>query len=149
MSVLISLYFSILLAFSFVSNPVVYCLMLLVRSLCVRSLTYMAIGFSWYLVLFSLVYVGGVYVLFVFVSMHKPNPISSIGVGFWRFFLFLFFFFFGKLYGSFGYRLGFVERSHYLCSFFEGFSYCLFCVVLLLGFVLSRVVLSSKDSFCR
>lgn len=44
---------------------------------------------------------------------------------------------------------GFVEKRHYLCSYFEGFSYCLFCLVLMLGFVVVRVVSGEKDSFFR
>lgn len=43
----------------------------------------------------------------------------------------------------------YVEFRHYLCSFFEGFSYCFFCLVLMIGFVVIRVVRGDKDSFCR
>jgi len=42
-----------------------------------------------------------------------------------------------------------VDCSHYLCSYFEGFSYLFFCLILMLGFVVIRVVSSDKDSFFR
>ena len=42
-----------------------------------------------------------------------------------------------------------VDSRHYLCSFFEGASYCLFCLVLMVGFVAIRVVTGEKDSFFR
>lgn len=71
---LLSLYFSSLLAFSFVTHPIKYCFLLLLGALSVVCCGYVIVGFSWYLVLFCLVYVGGIYVLFVFVSLHKPKP---------------------------------------------------------------------------
>lgn len=43
----------------------------------------------------------------------------------------------------------FFESSHYLCSYFEGFSYCLFCLVLMVGFVAIRIVTGQKDAFYR
>nr|YP_009092181.1 NADH dehydrogenase subunit 6 [Dicrocoelium dendriticum]AHG06506.1 NADH dehydrogenase subunit 6 [Dicrocoelium dendriticum] len=144
-----SLYLTTILAFSFVSHPVAYCIFLIISALCVNVLTFMIVGFSWYLVLFSLVYIGGIYVLFIFVSVRNPNPTPSVGVGLGSvFFLFLFFFFWWfSMFTGLGGCL--VESSRYLCSSFEGFTYCMFCVFLLVGFVLVSVVLSSKDSFYR
>lgn len=91
---------------------------------------------------------GGVYVLFIFVSVHNPNPVPSIGggVGFLLFFMLFFLFRFSLL--SF-FSPAYCERSHYLCSFFEGFVYFIFCSVLIMGFIIVSVVCSEKDSFFR
>nr|QIX04647.1 NADH dehydrogenase subunit 6 [Brachydistomum sp. PakPr2] len=145
---LLGMYLTVILSFSFVSHPVAYCVLLLIVAFCVNVLTLMAVGFSWYLVLFSLVYVGGVYVLFIFVSVRNPNPIPSPGVSLWNVvFLFLFFFLVVSWLVDFGGYL--VENSRYICSSFEGITYCVFCLVLLISFVLVSVVLSSKDAFYR
>nr|AKC58425.1 NADH dehydrogenase subunit 6 [Eurytrema pancreaticum] len=142
------LYFVSLMMFCFVSHPVIYCLLLLVSSLVVCSMIYFIMGFSWYLLLFGLVYVGGTYVLFVYASFHESNSVLSLSVSFWGF-LFLFSFFFWGLFSFFDIGVGFVENSYYLCGFFEGFSYCLFCLVLLVGFSYISVILGCKDSFFR
>nr|YP_009169743.1 NADH dehydrogenase subunit 6 [Metorchis orientalis]ALD61617.1 NADH dehydrogenase subunit 6 [Metorchis orientalis] len=148
-SCLLSLYLTSLLAFSFVTHPVSYCFLLLLGAFSVSGYVYLFLGFSWYLLLFCLVYIGGIYVLFVFVSLRSPNPIPLLGGGLE--FLFSAFFFFFCLFVSAGFGSGscYSDYSHYLCSYFEGFTYCLFCLVLMLGFVLSSVVGSEKDSFFR
>nr|YP_010514555.1 NADH dehydrogenase subunit 6 [Diplodiscus japonicus]UXL86286.1 NADH dehydrogenase subunit 6 [Diplodiscus japonicus] len=144
----LSLYFSSLVMFSFVSHPVVYCVLLMLSALGVSGYVYSVVGFSWYLVLFCLVYVGGVYVLFVFVSVYSPNPSPVVSMS-WLLFFSSFFFFFGMFsFSSFCFP-AFVESSHYLCSFFEGFSYCVYCLILMIGFVGVSVVVSSKDAFFR
>nr|AKP94297.1 NADH dehydrogenase subunit 6 [Diplostomum pseudospathaceum] len=148
-SILISLYFSIIFSFSFVSHPLYYCLLLLFSSISVCGVIYWFIGFSWYLVLFCLIYVGGVYILFIFVSVYSPNTFTGSGLSWWwglAFFLFSFIVFGSVYYIS---SNSFVEMSHYLCSGFEGFSYILFCLVLVLGFVCISVIVNRKDSFYR
>nr|UCU06571.1 NADH dehydrogenase subunit 6 [Diplodiscus nigromaculati] len=144
----LSLYFSSLVMFSFVSHPVVYCVLLMLSALGVSGYVYSVIGFSWYLVLFCLVYVGGVYVLFVFVSVYSPNPSPVVSMS-WLLFFSSFFFFFGLFSFSSACFPSFVEASHYLCCFFEGFSYCVYCLILMIGFVGVSVVVSSKDAFFR
>uniref|UniRef100_A0AAU7YSC2 NADH dehydrogenase subunit 6 n=1 Tax=Scaphanocephalus sp. TaxID=3050632 RepID=A0AAU7YSC2_9TREM len=148
-SALLSLYFSSLLSFSFVTHPIGYCFLLLLGAFSVSGYVYLVFGFSWYLILFCIVYVGGVYVLFIFVSLHNPNPFSLFGGG-WEFLLSAFFFFL-CLFVVFGLGVvdSYVDYSHYLCSYFEGFSYCLFCLVLMLGFIVVSVVSGDKDSFFR
>lgn len=81
--------------------------------------------------------------------MHISNPMPAGGrrglVFLSSLILFLLFF-----RGGMDHRLvGFCEKSHYLCSYFEGFSYCLFCLILMIGFVGVRVVSGEKDSFFR
>lgn len=146
--VLVSLYFTCLLGFSLVSHPVVYCVLLLVSALRVSGVVYGLLGFSWYLALFCLVYIGGVYVLFIFVSVHSPNSNRVVGgrISWALLFFFVSLFVWGASFLSFP---GEVEFSYYLCSYFEGFSYCFFCLVLLVGFVRIGVVSSRKDSFFR
>nr|AWK02438.1 NADH dehydrogenase subunit 6 [Acanthoparyphium sp. WAK-2018] len=147
-SVFLSLYFTCLISFSFVSHPVVYCVLLLVSAMSVSGLIYLVMGVSWYLALFSLVYVGGVYVLFIFVSVHSPNPVSLVGVGV-SVFVILFLSFFCLFSLPLGGFPVVSESSHFLCSYFEGFSYCLFCLVLMVGFVSISSVVGGSDSFYR
>nr|YP_010947758.1 NADH dehydrogenase subunit 6 [Azygia robusta]WMH04205.1 NADH dehydrogenase subunit 6 [Azygia robusta]WMH04217.1 NADH dehydrogenase subunit 6 [Azygia robusta] len=145
---LLSVYFSCLVQFSFVTHPVTYCGLLLLSSLSGAGYCVLLSGLSWYVVLFCLVYVGGIYILFIFVSVQTPNPtpaVASSGSPF--FFSFLVFM---VLFSFFGEGVPpYSECSHYLCSFFEGFTYCLFCFVLVLGFVIISGVVSSKGSFYR
>lgn len=147
-AVLLSVYFTCLFQFSFISHPIVYCMLLL--GCCLRGVgfCYTVTGFCWYVIILCLVYIGGVYILFIFVSVHKPNPNSfsggSLGVFIPLYFVcYWFFSYFDVSYVSY------VEKRHYLCTLFEGFSYCLLCLVLLLGFIIISVVSSSKDSFYR
>nr|YP_008994164.1 NADH dehydrogenase subunit 6 [Metagonimus yokogawai]AGN12766.1 NADH dehydrogenase subunit 6 [Metagonimus yokogawai] len=148
-SLILSLYFCSLLSFSFVTHPVSYCFLLLFSAFNVVGYTFVIMGFSWYMVLFCLVYVGGVYVLFIFVSMHSPNPSSLFGEG--VSFVVFAFVVLSVLFMGLGYKYKWVvpECSHYLCSYFEGPSYLLLCAVLMLGFVVISVVSSDKDAFFR
>lgn len=86
--------------------------------------------------------------MFIFVSVHNPKPNSFFGDSLGLFvgmLLFLYYFFSFVDISAVSYE----DKSHYLCSFFEGFSYCLLCLVLLLGFVIISVVSSNKNSFYR
>nr|QBE89943.1 NADH dehydrogenase subunit 6 [Opisthorchis sudarikovi]QIX04635.1 NADH dehydrogenase subunit 6 [Brachylecithum sp. PakAb2] len=146
---LMGVYFTSLLAFSFVTHPVSYCFLLLLGAFSVSGYVYLVLGVSWYLLLFCLVYIGGIYVLFVFVSLRSPNPQPILGGGLE--FLSVAYFFFWFLFMSVGFKADtcYLDYSHYLCSYFEGFTYSLFCLVLMLGFVLLSVMGSEKDSFFR
>lgn len=117
---ILSLYFTSLLAFSFVTHPVGYCYLLLVSAFSVIGYVYVVMGFSWYLVLFCLVYVGGIYVLFIFVSIHNPNPTPAFGGGA-SFLVFAYVFLRLLFLGGFRqYKGSFPDCSHYLCSGVEG-----------------------------
>ena len=72
-SLMLGVYLTRILAFSFVSNPIHYCLLLLGSALSACGFVFRILGFSWYVVLFCLVYVGGVYILFIFVSVYSPK----------------------------------------------------------------------------
>lgn len=143
-----SIYFSTLAQFAFVSHPVVYCFLLLICSLSASTISYLILGFSWYLALFCLVYVGGVYVLFIFISIHNPNPTPFLGIDTMSF-ISLFFIFFIIL-SLFDFSAPCItDERHLLCSFFEGFTYCLYCLILLVGFCIISLVSSDKGSFYR
>ena len=78
---LLSVYFTRLFCFSLVSKPISYCLLLLLGAISSSFFVYCFMGFSWYLVLFCLVYVGGVYVLFIYASIFSPNNPIRLGGG--------------------------------------------------------------------
>lgn len=142
-------FYVLLLGVSFVSYSIGCCLFLLVGALRFCGFIYLVTGFSWYLVLFCLVYIGGVYVLLVYISMFNSKFFVWFSGGVY-FLVFSFFFFILYLGGI--YYIGMLELwecSHYICLFEGGFSYGFFCVVLLLGFCLVRLVSSRKDGFFR
>nr|AQS80285.1 NADH dehydrogenase subunit 6 [Fasciola jacksoni] len=139
-----SFYLTCLLGFSFVSHPIVYCLLLVAAALSISGLGYVVIGFSWYLAIFCLVYIGGVYVLFIFVSVHTPNPLPNFSGG-GLIVMVLFFAILCVLSLVFFPVPALVDSSFYLCSSFEGVSYCLFCLVLMVGFVCISVVWVLSD----
>lgn len=86
--------------------------------------------------------------LFIFISIHSPKPVAKIGGS--RFIpLIMLGLFFSILIHSFFPLPSCVDSRNYLCSYFEGFSYCLFCLVLMVGFIRVRVVVGSKGSFFR
>nr|UFQ88351.1 NADH dehydrogenase subunit 6 [Rhinebothrium megacanthophallus] len=143
------LYFIILSLFSLISHPVYYCVLLVTNSLLCSFICYSVYGFSWYSLLFCLVYIGGVYILFVFVSVHSPN--SSV-VSFWNYsFITCFVVVFFCLVGG-----GFImycclnsEYSSYLCTISEGPFYVCMCLTLLFGFIVLSIVMSVKVNHYR
>nr|YP_009229564.1 NADH dehydrogenase subunit 6 [Rodentolepis nana]ALT58511.1 NADH dehydrogenase subunit 6 [Rodentolepis nana]BAV82525.1 NADH dehydrogenase subunit 6 [Rodentolepis nana]BBB87207.1 NADH dehydrogenase subunit 6 [Rodentolepis nana] len=148
-SVLLGLYFFILILFSLISHPVYYCGFLVINSLISGLICYYIFGFSWYSLIFCLIYIGGVYILFVFVSVHSPNNSFNIYISVNEVFIVLcmfIFFVFGSilLYSSL-----FVEFSNYLCTLFEGNFYIIMCLTLLFGFALLSVVMSIKFNYYR
>lgn len=64
----LSLFFRSLLCVSFVSCAIGYCLLLLLGMLGLGGFLYLSVGCSWYLLLFGIVYVGGVFILLIYVS---------------------------------------------------------------------------------
>nr|QZZ81266.1 NADH dehydrogenase subunit 6 [Prosthogonimus pellucidus] len=147
-SCLLGLYLTTILGFCFVSQPVIMCFLLLAGACCSCGLLYLFVGLGWYIVLFCLVYIGGVFVLFVYISLYSPNSFVDWGVD-----LVLYMFFFVAVLLSFFWSLigfnCFSESGHFLCSWGDGFGYCFFCLVLLLGFSLISFVSAKKDCFFR
>lgn len=143
------MYFLCLLMFSLVRHPVYYCILLIINSLICCFICYTIYGFRWYALLFCLVYIGGVYILFVFVSVHSPN--SSM-ITYWSF----------KFIGSsmllflvlmFGVRVFFTalntEFSRFLCNLSEGVFYVCMCLTLLFGFFVLSLIMSIKTNHYR
>nr|UFQ88375.1 NADH dehydrogenase subunit 6 [Rhinebothrium taeniuri]UFQ88399.1 NADH dehydrogenase subunit 6 [Rhinebothrium sp. LRP 10395]UFQ88423.1 NADH dehydrogenase subunit 6 [Rhinebothrium sp. LRP 10396] len=142
-------YFFCLVMFSLVSHPVYYCILLVLNSLLCSFVCFCVYGFSWYALLFCLVYIGGVYILFVFVSVHSPN--SSV-VSYWNFsFLssFLLLFFCLVTGGLVSYCVINGEFSSFLCSSYEGIFYVCMCLTLLFGFIILSMVMSVKVNHYR
>lgn len=148
-SMSLGLYFFILILFSFIRHPVYYCIFLLIKSLIRRFICYYVFGFRWYSLIFCLIYIGGVYILFIFISVHSPNNRFNIHIRLQEYFVILFilfFFIFGSL---LIYGLLFIEFRKFLCTLFEGNFYIIMCLTLLFGFALLRVVMSIKFNYYR
>nr|UFQ88927.1 NADH dehydrogenase subunit 6 [Rhinebothroides sp. MZUSP 8027]UFQ88939.1 NADH dehydrogenase subunit 6 [Rhinebothroides sp. MZUSP 8028]UFQ88951.1 NADH dehydrogenase subunit 6 [Rhinebothroides sp. MZUSP 8029] len=143
-------YFFCISLFSLISHPVYYCILLVVNSLLCSFICYSVYGFSWYALLFCLVYIGGVYILFVFVSVHNPN--SSV-VSYWNMSSVsysLFIFFCLVIGGVVLFYLPLVsEFSSFLCTISEGYFYICMCLTLLFGFCVLSLVMSIKVNHYR
>nr|UFQ89239.1 NADH dehydrogenase subunit 6 [Caulobothrium sp. MZUSP 8009] len=142
-------YFFCLVLFSLVSHPVYYCILLVLNSLICSFICYCVFGFGWYSLLFCLVYIGGVYILFVFVSVHNPN--SSV-ISYWNFSVVTSFvsIFFCLMAGVFVYYVSLnTEFSSFLCTLSEGSLYLCMCLTLLFGFFVLSIVMSVKLNHYR
>jgi len=145
---LIVFYFLSLLTFCLVTHPVHYCVLLVCNSLLSCLICYRVYGYCWYALLFCLVYVGGVYILFVFVSIHGPNT-SMVSHWNWATILarFAFFFF---CYGIFFYSCGVsIDLREFICNIREGWFYLCLCLTLLYGFIVLSIVRSIKINHYR
>nr|ABN79375.1 NADH dehydrogenase subunit 6 [Dibothriocephalus nihonkaiensis] len=143
------LYFLGLALFCLISHTMYYCLLLVLNSLVCCFITYMYLGFSWYSLLFCLVYVGGVYILFVFVSVYSPN--TSI-VPYWNLGVIASLMILGCCFlSSFIFYLSYVnyEASLSLCTSYEGYFYVCLCLMLLFGFFVLSMVMSVKTGYYR
>nr|YP_010286158.1 NADH dehydrogenase subunit 6 [Hydatigera sp. XHPW10]UKS07996.1 NADH dehydrogenase subunit 6 [Hydatigera sp. XHPW10] len=147
-SILLSFYLFNLILFSFISNCIYYCILLIVNALLSSYIIYEVLGFSWYSLIFCLIYIGGVYVLFIFVSFFSPNDsgvviygldlVSLVGVFLcWVVSIFIF------------YNLSEFEMSSYLCSFNEVWLYICFGLMLMFGFIILSLLMSCKNGFYR
>nr|UFQ88363.1 NADH dehydrogenase subunit 6 [Caulobothrium sp. LRP 10376] len=143
------LYFFCLVMFSLVSHPVYYCILLVLNSLICSFICYCVYGFGWYSLLFCLVYIGGVYILFVFVSVHNPN--SSV-ISYWNFGIISSFMtiFMSLMIGVVIYYLALnTEFSSFLCTTSEGPIYLCMCLTLLFGFFILSLIMSVKLNHYR
>nr|YP_009367936.1 NADH dehydrogenase subunit 6 [Senga ophiocephalina]ARK18847.1 NADH dehydrogenase subunit 6 [Senga ophiocephalina] len=143
------LYFFCLFAFSLLSHPVYYCVLLVINSLLCSFICYIIYGFSWYALLFCLVYIGGVYVLFVFVSVHSPNNSILPYVGLNSVWCIVFmacslFFSIIVYYGVLN-----TEFSSFICTIHEGYMYICMCLTLLFGFIVISSIMSIKLNHYR
>nr|YP_009178844.1 NADH dehydrogenase subunit 6 [Pseudanoplocephala crawfordi]ALJ78639.1 NADH dehydrogenase subunit 6 [Pseudanoplocephala crawfordi] len=148
-SILFFIYFFVLFLFSLVSHPVYYCGFLVVNALVCSLISYSVLGFSWYSLLFCLIYVSGVYILFVFVSVHSPNSnyINCYSLNWFSFFLLVFILL--LVGGLFIYGVTFIEFSSFLCTVNEGNFYVIMCLTLLFGFLVLSLIMGIKLNYYR
>nr|QXU59559.1 NADH dehydrogenase subunit 6 [Didymobothrium rudolphii] len=149
-SIFFILYLLCLTLFCWVSHPVYYCMLLVINSLCCCTISYLIYGFSWYPLLFCLVYIGGVYILFVFVSVHAPNSNQLGFLSHWHILVILtamllcFY-----LWGVCDVNYPYIEYSSSLCNISEGGYYVVLCLTILFGFVVLSLITSVKGSHHR
>nr|BBJ70660.1 NADH dehydrogenase subunit 6 [Benedenia seriolae]BBJ70683.1 NADH dehydrogenase subunit 6 [Benedenia seriolae]BBJ70695.1 NADH dehydrogenase subunit 6 [Benedenia seriolae]BBJ70743.1 NADH dehydrogenase subunit 6 [Benedenia seriolae] len=146
---LLFLYSVVLFLFSFISNSIGYCILLIISSLISSFLIFFFSGNFWYSLLLYLIYVGGVYILFLFLSVHIPNMSSYNNLNSFIIF-FISFFSFESVYSIFSLSIfNFFDNSFYFCGLSEGLSYSFICSFLIIGFVLVSFISSTKIYFCR
>nr|BAP10848.1 NADH dehydrogenase subunit 6 [Taenia sp. MZH:127052] len=148
LELLVTFYFFILLLFSLSSHCVYYCILLVVNALVSCVICYLIYGFSWYSLIFCLVYVGGVYILFIFVSVFNPNDSFTIYHKFGGISSVLCFVI-GLLCMCLYYSLVNVEFSSSLCTVVEGGFYVCLCLTLIFGFIVLSLLISWKMNFYR
>nr|YP_006073370.1 NADH dehydrogenase subunit 6 [Diplogonoporus balaenopterae]YP_006073395.1 NADH dehydrogenase subunit 6 [Diplogonoporus grandis]BAL73065.1 NADH dehydrogenase subunit 6 [Diplogonoporus balaenopterae]BAL73077.1 NADH dehydrogenase subunit 6 [Diplogonoporus grandis] len=142
-------YFLGLFLFCLISHTMYYCLLLVLNSLLCCFIGYLYLGFSWYSLLFCLVYVGGVYILFIFVSVYSPN--TSI-VPYWNLSAISSLLILACCFlGSFVFYSSYInyESSLSLCTSCEGYFYVCMCLMLLFGFFVLSMVMSVKTGYYR
>nr|YP_009519782.1 NADH dehydrogenase subunit 6 [Paruterina candelabraria]AYD49576.1 NADH dehydrogenase subunit 6 [Paruterina candelabraria] len=147
-SFILFFYFLSLIMFSVISHPVYYCGLLVFNALLSSLLCYVLYGFSWYALLFCLVYVGGVYILFIFISVFSPNN-SVLFVNSFNVYYVVILFglcFLGVLFFR---NLLFFECSSYLCTINEGVLYLSMCFTLVFGFVVLSLIMCVKANYYR
>nr|YP_007891004.1 NADH dehydrogenase subunit 6 [Hydatigera krepkogorski]BAN15688.1 NADH dehydrogenase subunit 6 [Hydatigera krepkogorski] len=147
-SFLLSLYLFNLILFSLISDCIYYCMILIINALISSYIVYEVMGFSWYPLIFCLIYVGGVYILFVFVSFFNPN--SSVIVSWGISFITMVAAFFISVVSAFTFfnMLNF-EFSSCICSFSEIWLYVCFSLILMFGFIVLSIVLGNSSNFYR
>lgn len=149
-SFLLTCYFSSLIMLCWLSHPIYHCVLLIINSLCSCGICYIVYGFSWYPLLFCLVYVGGVYILFVFISVHTPNRSQFIFVsGIKLIIFFVLIVVTSYCVADFRSALTYNEGSTVLCNITEGSYYVCLCLTLLFGFIILSVVSSINGSHYR
>nr|NP_066239.2 NADH dehydrogenase subunit 6 [Taenia crassiceps]AAG13179.2 NADH dehydrogenase subunit 6 [Taenia crassiceps] len=148
LEVFFSLYFLFLFLFSLSSHCLFYCVLLVLNSLVAGLICYTLYGFSWYSLLLCLVYVGGVYILFIFVSIFNPND-NFVKYGSMINFNVVFMFVFSLLCMFFVVNLINIDFSNYLCTCMEGNYYVFLCLTLLFGFIMLSLIFSMKMNFYR
>nr|YP_010286134.1 NADH dehydrogenase subunit 6 [Mesocestoides sp. RKZ08]UKS07972.1 NADH dehydrogenase subunit 6 [Mesocestoides sp. RKZ08] len=134
--------------FCFVGHPIYYWGLLVLNSIIWGLICYIMYGFSWYSLLLCLVYVGGVYILFLFVSVFSPN--SSVVFYFGSSLMVVLGFFCCIFVGLviYFYNLE-TEFSSFLCNISEGWFYLVMCFTVVFGFVVLSLVMSIKSNYYR
>lgn len=146
---LLSVVFTNLLLFSFTKSTIYYCGLSVIKALLCRFVAYSQFGFGWYSLLFCLVYIGGIYILFVFVSLFRPksNSLSYFSSNLLIFPIMLFVLFI--LGSGLTYCIVEIEFSRCICNIMEGSFYLCLCFTLLFGFIILRILSRLKLKYFR
>lgn len=147
LSIFFIFYLLSLITFRVMFNPLICCVFLLLKSILITVMSYFIFSLSWLSLLFCIVYVGGVYIVLLFVSAHLQKD------QFGRVSMFLFFCYFLSIL-----IIGFVTfDSGDFCSVFrynlvasdDIYPYVVFCIIVLLIFVVIRLISRVKSRFLR
>nr|CAB97518.1 putative NADH dehydrogenase subunit 6 [Schistosoma haematobium] len=139
--------------FTFNSSSLFRSILILVNSLIVSAQIYLEIGFSWYFLLFILVYVGGVYIILIYISMVSPNfslfNMSFVSYYFMFGFTFIIWFCVSRI-SMIDYSMN-IECSFYLCNSSEILVYIFLCIMLMISLVFVNFIVSlvSTNSYFR
>nr|YP_007890992.1 NADH dehydrogenase subunit 6 [Hydatigera parva]BAN15664.1 NADH dehydrogenase subunit 6 [Hydatigera parva] len=133
--------------FSISSSCIIYCLLLVLNAMLSGLICYVIYGYSWYTLLFCLIYIGGVYISFIFVSVFSPNSSYVANLNIWLCGVGLLFVVILGLMGY--YSLVSVEFSEYLCTSSEISMYICFGFTLMFGLLVLSLVFSCKLNFYR
>nr|AFD18247.1 NADH dehydrogenase subunit 6 [Pseudorhabdosynochus yangjiangensis] len=136
------------IGFLYMTNLIYYCLFLVLNSLIIVGGIFFLGGYPWYAMLFYMVYVGGVYILFIFLSIYTPNLNNSFELNILILILGIFFLF-ELTRGLNIVNIGVSDETKFLCSLSEGLSYLFISSFLVLGFFLVSYISSSKEMFIR
>nr|AXR86354.1 NADH dehydrogenase subunit 6 [Lamellodiscus spari] len=138
------------LGYFFIVNLIHYCILLIINALIVSLWIIFFTGQVWYSILFYMVYVGGVYILFIFLSVYSPNLNNLLSFNiFWFGGVFLFLLVVGASLTINNISNYFGDNSYYFCSFNEVYTYLFICSFLLIGFYFISYISSSKEYFIR
>nr|YP_009327969.1 NADH dehydrogenase subunit 6 [Cladotaenia vulturi]APC62888.1 NADH dehydrogenase subunit 6 [Cladotaenia vulturi] len=142
------IYFSSLISFCLINNPICHCGLLVVNALIASLICYNIFSFSWYSLLFCLVYISGVYILFIFVSVFNPNSdlISCYNINISSFLIAFAIVSIGIISS---YNLIIPESSNFLCTINEGNLYVCMCTTLIFGFIILSLIMSFKMNYYR
>nr|ADG47042.1 NADH dehydrogenase subunit 6 [Schistosoma japonicum] len=143
-------YFICMYCFTFSGGSLFRVFLIVVSSFSVGMFIFYCSGSSWYFLLFVLIYFGGVYILFVYISMMLPNSgVSSMSFSYFSLLLVFFFFFFVFFFCYEFLGTNVIEYSFYLCSDFEAVVYNFFCLILLFGMFIVSLMISSVNEYSR
>nr|YP_010954517.1 NADH dehydrogenase subunit 6 [Sphyranura euryceae]WMV02080.1 NADH dehydrogenase subunit 6 [Sphyranura euryceae] len=145
---LLTFYSIILICFCIFFNPVICCLLLLLNSILLSSVLFFIFSSSWYSLLFCVVYLGGVYMILLFVSAQLQNESLS------NFSLLFVLLFFIVLSCWFSQDLSFniynvSDLSTIICDIYSRSSYLVLVISVLLTFFSISNIVSRKNSFLR
>ncbi|NP_066207.2 NADH dehydrogenase subunit 6 (mitochondrion) [Schistosoma mansoni] len=141
----------VLFGFTFNGSPLTRAVLLVLVSFIVSLWIFKVFSFSWYFLLFVLVYVGGIYVILIYVSMAFPNfSLFSFNLRGWAGFVVLLFLLLGVWSDVSVMDEGLMENSFYLCGVSEVLIYLFLCLVLMISLVFINFIVGfSTSSYFR